>query len=104
MDKASATEIVNVVRFPVGSNQRLQKKLAFTAFLLDVQLLKRLCEASTVSGTQVAAYLDGRKVSSLSPSRGNWVNKGEITIKNIVFIQIKCLPPTLILVCNEYEI
>ena len=45
------------VRFPVGSNQRLQK-LAFTASLLDIQQLKGQCEASIVRGRQVEARLE----------------------------------------------
>ena len=43
------------VRFPVGSNQRLQK-LIFTAFLLDGQQLNGQFEASTVCGTQVGRW------------------------------------------------
>ena len=43
-----------LVRFPVGSNQRLQK-LVFTASLLVVQPIKGQCEISNVCGRQVAA-------------------------------------------------
>ena len=56
------------VRFPVGSNKRLKN-------WYYVQQLKGQYEASVVCGRQVAAWLEDRKVPSLSPGQANLVNK-----------------------------
>ena len=77
VDRASATETVDLGSIPVGSNQRLQK-LVCTASLLDVQQLKKQCEASTVCGKQVVRWqLDSKTERSLRcpPGQGNLVNK-----------------------------
>ena len=52
--RASATEAVDTGSIP-GRVKPKTVKLVFTAFLLDVQQSKGLCESSAVCGRQVAA-------------------------------------------------
>ena len=66
-DRASAAETETRVRFPIGTNQRLNK-LVFTASLLDVQQLKGQCEASTVCCRQMSRW-DSRPKGPLAVSR-----------------------------------
>ena len=79
MDRASASETVDSGSIPPRVKPKTIKKSVFTATLLDVQQLKGQCEASTMCGIDrwagVTAWLDGRKVLSLSPGQGNLVNK-----------------------------
>ena len=63
MGRASATETVR------------------PAFLLEVQLIKGQCEASSVRGRQVVACLKKRKVPSLSPDQGSLVNKMQLPLQ-----------------------
>ena len=74
VDRASATEMVDLGSIPGRVKPKLEK-LIFTASLLDVQKLKEKCEASIVWGKQEAVWLEDRKVSSLSPSQDNFVNR-----------------------------
>ena len=55
MDRASATEAVDTGSIP-GRVKPKTIKLVFTAFLLDVQQSKGLCEASAVCGRQVGRW------------------------------------------------
>ena len=58
VDKASATEAVDTGSIP-GRVKPKTIKLVFTAFLLDVQQSKGLCEASAVCGRQVGRWAGG---------------------------------------------
>ena len=51
------------------------KKLVFTASLLDVQQLTGQCEVFTLCGGLVAACLEDRKIPSLTPGLDNLVNE-----------------------------
>ena len=65
VDKASATEAVDSDSIP-GRVKPKTIKLEFTAFLLDVQQPKGLCEASAVCGRQVGRWqLDSKTERSL---------------------------------------
>ena len=62
------------------------KKSIFTPFLPNIQLYKWQCEASTVLGGQVAAWLKHRKVASLSPCIRNLMNKDDADVtKNTIY-------------------
>ena len=67
MDRASATEAIDVGSIPGRVKPKTIKTLVFT--------LKGPFEASAVSGRQVAAWLEDQKVPSLSPGLGNFVIK-----------------------------
>ena len=80
VDRASATETVDSGSFSGRVKPKTLKKLVFTAFLLDIQQLKGQYQASTAGGRQVgtgqvAAWPENRKVPSLSPGKGNLMNK-----------------------------
>ena len=60
MDRASATEAVDTGSIP-GRVKPKTNELVSTASLLDVQQLKGQCEASTMGGRQVAAWLEVQK-------------------------------------------
>ena len=76
VDRASATETVDLGSIPVGSNQKLSK-LVIIASLLDVQQLKEQCEASTVCGREVGRWqLDSktkRFLRCLLPKATWWI-------------------------------
>ena len=55
VDRASATEAVDMGLIPGWVKPKTLKSV-FTAFLLDIQQSKGLCEASTVCGRQVGRW------------------------------------------------
>ena len=72
--RASATEAVDTGSIP-GRVKPKTVKLVFTAFLLDVQQSKGLCESSAVCGRQVSRWqLDSKTERSLRclPAKATW--------------------------------